>query len=54
MHVYAQSYHDLHILLHICNAKRNYITMRHKNDKVQNLSMFSQILTSVKEITPVT
>ena len=28
--------------------------MSHKNDKVQNLSMVSQILTSVKEITLVT
>ena len=35
-----------------CNDKRNY--MSHKNDKVQNLSMVSQILTSVKEITLVT
>ena len=37
-----------------CNDKRNYMTMSHKNDKVQNLSMVSQILTSVKEITLVT
>ena len=28
--------------------------MSHKNDKVQNLSMVSQVLTSVKEITLVT
>ena len=37
-----------------CNDKKNYMTMSHKNDKVQNLSMVSQILTSVKEITLVT
>ena len=37
-----------------CNDKRNYMTMNHKNDKVQNVSVVSQILTSVKEITLVT
>ena len=37
-----------------CNDKRNYMTMGHKNDKVKNLSIVSQILTSVKEITLVT
>ena len=30
------------------------MTMNHKNDKVQNVSVVSQILTSVKEITLVT
>ena len=59
MYVYAQSYYDsvttIYIFCYIfCNDKRNYITMSHKNDKVQNLSMVSQILTSVKEITLVT
>ena len=29
-----------------CNGKRNYMTMGHKNDKVQNLSIVSQIFTS--------
>ena len=37
-----------------CNDKRNYMTMGHKNDKVKNLSIVSQIFTSVKEITLVT
>ena len=42
-------------MIHIfCNDKRNYMTIGHKNDKVQNVSMVSQILTSVKEITLVT
>ena len=59
MYVYAQSYYDRVTTIYIfccifCNDKRNYITMSHKNDKVQNLSMVSQILTSVKEITLVT
>ena len=30
------------------------MTMNHKNDKVQNVSVVSRILTSVKEITLVT
>ena len=42
-------------MIHIfCNDKRNYMTMSHKNDKMQNVSMVSQIFTSVKEITLVT
>ena len=59
MYVYAQSYYDRVTTIYIfccifCNDKRYCITMSHKNDKVQNLSMVSQILTSVKEITLVT
>ena len=45
----------IHIFCYIfCNDKRNYMTMSRKNDKVQSVSMFSRILTSVKEITLVT
>ena len=45
----------IHIFCYIfCNDKRICMTMSHKNDKVKNVSMVSQILTSAKEITLVT